>query len=1260
MQQASQQASQAGEQLSDSLGKKPQEAMQQTQKQARRLTWELRGHIKDISRVVFGILISQAFYTILRYIRTMISEAFELLMLFEELAVSFEYLMDTSPAIAEQAAHDMRYWALNTQHSIQEVSQAFQELYTAGVQVGEIESAVQILADTAAATGKDLQELQGVMRRVAAAPVVTTSTVRVLERTGIEVAPILREQLGLTREEMEELNRLGIPGHKMFRALMHGLSDFEGAAEDMARTTRALGSDLWEVLTDILGTLFTNRFENLRDWLEETVDWFARVRQGLLEMGPAFLKHLIPPGLRTPITNFIEGLMAIYHHLGRILSVTIDIARDGFLLLASTVGQVIPIIAGIVGAIADLVQWVQRSVPGLRQLVQALTAMFIVITLAAWFRNLARLIAWTTRLTWALTSAKTALTTVMTTLTRHPWAVILTTIAFAIAYTTGALESLVGSISRAVDEFEAFPEWDDQTEGAEKLAEEFEKVPEHVEDAKDQMEGFLAEFDEVYGIQEDEDDEFDPATLPDLPPIEAQMPDRDFDPSEIMYDPDEVEQLGFKISDVIDNIIDKIREVLEEIPIIGEPLADLLGIIQDPLVEVFSYLDGWLGSIATMLGVWALGSLLRRALTRGLPGIGRWLLGKLGTYIGAPLAAWWSGKIVPWIKGLPGKILAALKALPGKIVPWIKGLPGKILAALKALPGKLWAFFAGLGPKIKTFVLTKAWPFIKKAFIWVGKAIAGVIGFWPTVILGALAGVGYVFYEWGDDIIEWMRENVIEPLGDMWEQFTDWFRENVTEPLRDRWDEFVEWFFEKGSEFIDWWRELPGRISDFLEEAGDTLYEFFTDDLPYYLGYALGYTVGWVSDMASEFADWASETYDEVTDWISDTASEFAQWASETLSEFVQWASDTASEIAGWASDTASEIYDWAKNITWDDITTWVSDTASEFAQWASDTLSEFTQWASDTASEFAQWASDTLSEFVQWASDTASEIAGWAVETYNEISDWVSDTLSRIWEWMTELPRKIADGLSDAIDAILEWTSDAYDAAAEVGEAIFDGVIDYVTDIPGRIGTAFSNAVDTVGGWVSDAYDVAKDAGESFTDGVEDGMDAHSPTRIERIMDSVREKSDDVSKAMQDVFSGLARPLRSIWGRIADAISSTWDELVEHLMSTMKEITEQLQELDTRGGTFDVNGVAERAGGDNLTSGLTGRDSGRRDGGLTREDIERLADRMASKLQATGNGDKRPLYVGTLIADRKGLKELERRMYEVREEEGTRLGGGS
>ena len=379
--------------------RRTQEGMEASRKKARRVTWAVRGYIKDTARVITGILIARTFYMLLKRIEQLIGAAYELNLLFQEAAISFEYLLNATERQARHYAHSMRYWALDTQYSIRQMTDAFRDLYFTGVMnIQETESAMQILAGTATATGRPLNEIVSTMRRIATATALSTSELRALTRAGIDVGPMLQEHLGLTKEELLEINRMAIPGETAFRAIMLGLEDYAEAAVDGAQTVRARWSDFMETLADSIGLLAGPLFERWADTLENMLNWLVALREGLLGFGPRFIALLFPPGLREEFKTFLASMHAIWDAIKTVGQALVSVFRDALQFLISALSRVLPPVARLAQGIADLVRRASEATPAVRALVASIMSLLIAYSAASAVRVL---VTWIYRLVFA-------------------------------------------------------------------------------------------------------------------------------------------------------------------------------------------------------------------------------------------------------------------------------------------------------------------------------------------------------------------------------------------------------------------------------------------------------------------------------------------------------------------------------------------------------------------------------------------------------------------------------------------------------------------------------------------------------------------------------------------------------------------------------------------------------------------------------------------------------------------------------------------
>lgn len=1183
----------SGEQLKDSLGTKTRNAVKDTgskvtkttknmqkdvkktsnvaQKEAAKVTWVLRGYIKDTFRVWSGILISQVFYTTLRYIREMIGAAYELKMIFEEAALSFRYLLGVSDSAARQFSHRMRYWALDTEFSIGQMTQAFRELTIAGVGLRDIEPVMQIISGTATAYRMSLEELIGTLKQVQAATVVSSSELRRLSRAGIPIGEILMEQLDLTREELLEINKLQIPGEVMFRALVKGMERFTEAAVEGSKTVRALSSDFIEVSQDILGIAFAGPFERWRQLLERMLNWVVALREGLLEhRGPVFFLRMFSPEVRQSIEMIIASLRGLWDGLVRIGRVLKTVLGEGFRFVGRVLAQILPVIASLVRDLAALLERLTSGEGVIRKFTTALGTLMIAYTVGAAMkvlvsvimklpiiRSIAGMFVTFTHVLFAtktgveaLTVAKLKFAAAATFLAKRLYIVlaILTVLLGNLGRITNYIQSAGESISAM---FGAFPDrrhYSDYIDGSDELAKAMLEIGDAAEEAGDQaadaFKPFLAAFDEVYQIPEQmskADDSLRDWPIPEWPDmmIPSELPDW---------------------RDLVADSVGAVGDMFEDLHLGFEGFFDW-------------FEDNWWKVLAGLVGLKALWPIIKKAL------IG--LLWNVAGLLDKGIAGLWK----------------AIKA--SSIVMFLK----KWLW----LPLKKW-FVGFLLPKLKIL----------------GAVLGGtLLGPWGLAIVAALTAIALLIYHYWDDIVAYWHNTVAPALADGWDWVKDKWNDslhgigNVWEWIKEKWEAGIAWI-------VDTWNNLP----EILEEAKERIIAFFLDDIPYAVGYAAGAVVRWKIGTEKAFRDWVKNTWKNIIQWKIDTEEAFRNWVRDTWKNMVQWKIDTE----------------------------------KAFREWVRDTWLAIIQWKIDTEKAFREWAKDAPENIRKGLIRAWIHIKKWIKDSWEAIKDWAKDTTEEVKKWFGELPGKIAEFMRNAVREIGSWFDRVKTAAGRIGKAIWDGIVGAILGLPGKIGEVFENVRDTIGRWVSPITKAVERVGKSASDGWDRGMDIYSPSYIERSMQEIAENTSDAAEFLQTAFDGLERPIRTVWHKIADGIVGVWSSVLAQVKNISLEIETVMENLDSRMDRFQYMKMPKLNGRGSFTT----REALSRQESRGYDDREADREAFASYLKSLTRDMERtqdrepplpPLYVGTLIADERGLKELWRKFKLIGVAENYRVG---
>ena len=1133
------------------------------EKATQRATWVIRGYIKDTARVITGILIARTFYMLLKRIEQTIGAAYELKQAFEEAAMSFKYLMNIGQDAAREFAERMRYWALDTEFSIAQVTQGFREMFIAGVELEHIDSVMQTLIGTSTAYRMDLEELIGTMKRVRATPIVTTSTMRQLERAGIEVLPMIREQLGLTAEELTTINQLAIPGEVMFRALLQGFSKYSDAAQEGATTLRARWSDMMEVIQDSLGILTTRLYDAWAKTIGGMLEWVAKLREGLLAFGPRALVLLFPPRMRRDIEMVISSLRSLWFDIRRVASALSGIFRDAFLVVFRVLAQVIPMIAMAVRAISNLVVRVLTAAPAVRFLAITLSALTIAYTAAAAIRFL---VTWILKLRIVVGVGKLIKFLGLAFAFAAKNAFLLAAAIMLLLSLFGRVKGSLAGIGKAIsDMFPAFEPWgdgveegpdfsgafegleddmEDAAEGTGKAADEMEDLKDAVEDVEDAFKPFLAAFDEVYTIP-DQGDDLDDALkgLDDVLDDLKGTGEEAFEWPEIPWPEVDIPSDLPQFHDLIGSI--------------GEDLEIGFDNLMDTLEGFADFFEGWKGWLAAALLL--IGHLLTKKLMAwllGLPAL-LWTSMKLAF---AKLVQWFWNIAVPWFLGLP-KLLSKKVWIP--LLAWakrtftLKNISLMLKGAWAAI--KLWA--------AKTFTVANlmvALGFLKKALL----AIP-IKGWIAAAIIGALLGIYAIFKKWGPQISEWFREQVIDRLADTWAKLGEgWDALGIGDMFRRGWGTLVEWFSTNIVDpLVNTWRGVYDGFKEVADWFKDNIIEPLVDAWKWGKN-TLGAIFGTIFEVAGyvweDIKSIAKSVWYVISKNLSETWDNIKRMFVETWENYIQ--AGFIVLVGIW--EGLVKTWDWIRNnlrTIWNNI------------------RSHATSVWENTIAPIFTWLKEKVWEpLVQWWEDTKDDLGGYW--------DTIKSKAKEVWE--------------DNIAPIFTWLQ----------EEVWEPIVDTWVTIRNELSRTWE-AIKTT------ASNVWRDIGRTFRNAINGIIDM-----LNRLIDAWNNLT-------------LSVPTMSLPG---GGTIGGWSVGTQRI--------QRIPRL-ARGGIVTRDTLAQVGEGGTREAVIP----------LNRQSLQPFAEALVDALRdqddvgGRGASDLPPLYVGTLIADRQGLRELERKMKVIRLEEAAR-----
>lgn len=1222
--------------------------------------------LKDTARIVQGILVSQAFYGITRAI----SEAASTLMDFNEkldyAKVTYTALFG-SASLAEDFSTALQNKAVETIFDYDTLADASKKMLAYGIKYENLMYIMNGITKFGAMSGDAaaMDRIALAIGQIATRGTLKAEEMRQLANAYVPIYDIIQSKFGLSAEDMGRVGDLGLPAHEVINAIVEYANDTFGGVEIAAMNTI---TGLKNRIVDSMKILGSEMTAPLTEHWKTFLKWLADETQTIRELfqtggwGGIF-EYLVPdPATQTVIRSFFANIHNLITALGPALHAAANIGQIFAQAMANAFNLIAPVLIYITGLIAKFLRWLTDTSAAAYVLRVAIIAAAGALAVMALQSVVANVIAGITAAVYGLARAFMFLSVL---LSRNWLLGGLAILAIGLVSLAGAannagnsmkgvfdglsgmgggltsgdiFKNTTGQLNDGADAADAF---NNALTGSADSAEDLEDAVTGAGNAAKKAKAGLLSFDEVFKLNENASsggggagggmDEgfgnFGSGGMPSL--LGAGMA-----------------EIG---SSIAANFVDALKNsLLGKLAAAGIGAA-VSGAIFKALADP-KFIKGkaplalkFMNGIARVLlgasvglAFDALASLITDkiwdALSTNLK-----LSDNASTHatIGASIGSVVGGAIGMLVGGLPGSLIgSAIGHLAGGIV----GLLWEEISG--AFNNTAVGLFAGMAPAIAK-LFSQALAEIPKAFASGGfsgvfrslasmftkaglKAVAkgGIIGMAVGFVVD---GIAALLWNWLADKFS-LGESAEEtakvgqtiggvlgtviggllggPVGAVIGSAIGTFAGG-----------FVGLFWEKIVEFFK-------PVTSALMEIVTILSESF---------FSLGVNIGeWAGSTWESLSGWFTDTVSGFTTWWNDTFAGLSQWWDDTVALFSDWDSINGETLGTWWEDTKEGFTTWISD-TFEDLSNWFDDTVEGFGTWASDTYERFSTWSSDTKQKIKQWKDDTIGDFIEWAGNVLGTITNWAYEAGLSIGRWVHDTATDIGTWVTNTVQSIGKFATEAARVIGGFV---IASAKSFGK--------WVLDSASSVGEWGLNLMTSIGKWVSDT-------------GAKLGtwLNQHVWTPIANFFS----------------IDNMWQKLKQLFDQIKEKIAKWWKDAVENIFSgnfTLGlDFTGQYTRPSTPkeghavGGVFNREHVARFAEGNKAEAIIPLETESAMQpfvNAVSNGLVETLAPLLAQTGQNSGN-DMPPLYVGTLIADDRGIKQLYDKFEVIRLQENARKG---
>jgi len=1271
-------------------------------------------NLKSVSQVVSGILISQAFYRIINAIQDATGAVWNFSKELESAKIAYTSLFG-DVSLANEFINVLKDFAAVTPFAFGDAEKAAKRLLAYGIEYKNVMYVMQGVLAASSMTG-DAQTVESVSRALGQINTkgrLYNEEMRQLTEAGIPAYDILQEKLGLTNDQLKNLAKNAVPSNVAINALIDGINErFGGVLATTNMSMKGLFSNLKDNLLMIGDAAIQPLFNKIKSLLIPFVEFVGMIRKIGEEGGiGAIFEKLIPPEMQATVRAFIANLMTLWHvvkinltNIFKTLGIVLNALMQVFNMFAPVIISVLDVIARLTQAILNN----EKAVKFLTAALAAAAAMWVIFKIKA---LAAAVVAVVIK---GISFALAGLSKVLTFVVAHPfWALLIAIVGLVVGLSVG-FDKLGNAVNRFFKKLTQLNGVDpdklllpSQKEREADLA-KFNKRLSGTGDAMDDLadktgkatkaaKGLLS-FDEVFKLNQPDEGTDSGATdwgdfeMPDFGGLgEAILP--------------EMPDFGAFAGDFIDNLIDSFGgpggwgEKLLSAGI-GALLGGALGfIIGGPIGAkigmAIGALVGWFWpQIAEALGLTDVGKIALPIATVLGAAIGFLIGGPLGAVIGAGigiLVGWIIDKIAKGLEtgdwtgiGLPigiglgagigflvgGPLGALIGGAIGALVGWIVDMFIDGFTNGNWKPQQLGgAIGGGIGAAI-------------------GMVVGGPVGAAIGAAIGALVGwlIGLIVENW-DSIAQWFKDfgaNWMEGMAIIGDWFVDVgkaigkFFSDVGKSIGDFFAGIGKWFADAWSGIKKFFGDMFKGIGQFFSDIWTSVTTWF-DDLFKKVGEFFGNiwtTIStWFSDLWSSISEWAAEIFAPLIDAFNNLFSFIGEvmgdiW--EAITTVWNDIKDAVSTVVNQIWQTLSEIFGFIKDL----IVKVVGDIWTSVSEFFGKVWDKFSTWISDIWTKFTTWLGDIWNKISEWFGQIWEAVSGFFSKIWEAVSGFFSDIWDSFSTWVSDVWTKFTTWLSDIWNKFTEWAGQVIGKVATFFSDIWNKLTTWVGQIVSKIGEFFGNIWNSITSWFSKFF---SKVGELFSN------------IVSSVVNFVANVINKFTNFFSDLWTGVKNGVSNIYNTFKNWISDLWNNVFGKFFGWISDGISKLREF------FGLESKAKNTDTSYTNSGSTPK-TGHATGGIfRREHVARFAEgnkaeaviplENASAMQpfvtaisdgimqglmptfaalaANGNGNMglndsealRPLYVGTLIADERSLKELQRKMHVIELNESQRRG---
>lgn len=1163
--------------------------------------------LKDTARIVQGILVAQTFYTGARAIREATSALWDFNKSLDYAHVTYSALFGDTQ-LASNFMNVLKEHSIETIFDYQNLADASKKLLAYGIEYENLMFIMEGLTNLGAMSGDTaaLDRISLALGQIYTRGKLTAEEMRQLANAYVPISDIIKEKFNLTPDEMGKVGNLNLPAGEVINAIVDYANERFASVGDAAMyTITGLQNKIVDTIkvigVEMLGPLTTA----YKSFLAYVANGLEAVREEFSAHGVGgIFEYLVPdPNTQQMIRQFMANVHNLFMSLASVGVVVGKVFGNFAHVIVSAFNIIMPVITTFINVLSAMLNAMLSTRTGaaiLRVALLGAAAAFVVLRVHA----LAALVI--TTVTKAVMGLAKALLILSTLITRHPIIALLTGLAIALVGVSTASGNANSGLNKLFDTISGA--------GGVSSGDVLQKVEKDIEGSSNALDDFNNRFEEGAGAADDLADGIGGVgKAADKAKKKAGL--LSFDEVFKLNDPSSAANgsgAGAGIGDAIENL--------------AAGLGSLGGALIPEIPDFSEFVDGFTDNlfggledgIIKKLKTTGIGALIGAGIGTVIGGL---LGGPAGIALGAKIGAF-AGGLVGWFweeitkhfslhdsSGASLTIGAGIGAMLGFVLGGPAGaLIGAGIGALaKDLIDRLWL-------KIGEVVGADQGS-IKRAGVasTIGTGIGAIFGMILGGPAGAVIGAAIGAFAGG--------------LGGL---FWDKIKEVLTNPD-------VAIGAAIGASVGAFFGPVGAAIGAVV---GGVIGNFWND-------IAAGFDAWW-ADLSAGFGAWWADVTLRWNTWCAETSASLNLWWEGVKTDWSTFWTDIYTGLSTWWETTK---LNWITKYTEikTNLTTWWSGVKTDFAIKQAEILAALGTWWSNTKTNWSTRYASIKTDIGTWWEGIKTDYHTKQEEIMGSLSTWWDNTKTN---WST----KYGEIKSDLT---AWWAGVQEDLGINFGQMLTTTVTKLAgvksewsnkwNDIKTEFGTWWKNLKTDMGNWLEDY--VWKPIADFFS--LENFWN-----RIKGLLDAIKQKVSSWWSSVTSIFSSGGSSSFTVTTKSSGSGSTTKYASADDDPGVLGSSASKKLSGHAKGGIFNREHIARFAEGNKAEMAIPLENASAMQPFVSAISDGILQGLMPVMLSSNSNQNNLPpLYVGTLIADDRGIKQLYKKFEIIEAQEAARKG---